>query len=99
MRQSARGHRASVSLPLRRALLKMTLAYVLHLLLGLLPPSGGWAYVNGYEISRDMAQIRRGLGWCPQHDILFENFTVKEHLSFYAQVRLWVAGCFLCIRS
>ncbi|XP_034526466.1 ATP-binding cassette sub-family A member 17-like, partial [Ailuropoda melanoleuca] len=49
--------------------------------------TGGWAYVNGYEISRDMAQIRRGLGWCPQHDILFENFTVKEHLSFYAQLK------------
>uniref|UniRef100_A0A7N5JZI9 ATP-binding cassette sub-family A member 17-like n=1 Tax=Ailuropoda melanoleuca TaxID=9646 RepID=A0A7N5JZI9_AILME len=58
-----------------------------YMLTGLLPPSGGWAYVNGYEISRDMAQIRRGLGWCPQHDILFENFTVKEHLSFYAQLK------------
>lgn len=71
----------------------MTLAYVLHLLLGLIPPSGGWAYVNGYEISRDMAEIRRSLGWCPQHDILFENLTVAEHLYFYAQVRLWVAHC------
>ena len=73
--------------------LNVTLAYVLHLLLGLIPPSGGWAYVNGYEISRNMAEIRQSLGWCPQHDILFENLTVAEHLSFYAQVRPQAAGC------
>lgn len=72
----------------------MTLAYVLYLLLlGLIPPSGGWAYIKGYEISRDMAEIQRSLGWCPQHDILFPDLTVAEHLSFYAQVRPWTAGC------
>lgn len=33
-----------------------------------------------------MAQIRKSLGLCPQHDVLFDNLTVAEHLSFYAQV-------------
>uniref|UniRef100_A0A8C7EX14 ABC transporter domain-containing protein n=1 Tax=Neovison vison TaxID=452646 RepID=A0A8C7EX14_NEOVI len=36
-----------------------------------------------------MAEIQRSLGWCPQHDILFPDLTVAEHLSFYAQVRPW----------
>ncbi|XP_032182961.1 ATP-binding cassette sub-family A member 17-like isoform X2 [Mustela erminea] len=57
------------------------------MLAGLIPPSGGWAYIKGYEISRDMAEIRRSLGWCPQHDILFPDLTVAEHLSFYAQLK------------
>ncbi|XP_047390364.1 ATP-binding cassette sub-family A member 17-like isoform X3 [Sciurus carolinensis] len=57
------------------------------MLTGLISPSSGQAYVNGYEISKDMVQIRKNIGWCPQHDILFDNFTVAEHLSFYAQLK------------
>jgi len=33
-----------------------------------------------------MEKIRKSLGLCPQHDILFDSLTVSEHLSFYAQV-------------
>ncbi|XP_066238945.1 phospholipid-transporting ATPase ABCA3 [Saccopteryx leptura] len=59
----------------------------LSILTGLFPPTSGRAYINGYEISQDMAQIRRSLGLCPQHDILFDNLTVAEHLYFYAQLK------------
>jgi ATP-binding cassette, subfamily A (ABC1), member 3 len=31
-----------------------------------------------------MKNIRRDLGVCPQHDILFDDLTVKEHLELYA---------------
>ncbi|KAF6122837.1 hypothetical protein HJG60_000032 [Phyllostomus discolor] len=58
----------------------------LSMLTGLFPPTSGRAYINGYEISQDMVQIRRSLGLCPQHDVLFDNLTVTEHLYFYAQV-------------
>ena len=60
------------------------------MLLGLITPSGGKAFINGYEISQDMLQIRKSMGWCPQHDILYDNLTVAEHLHFYAQVSQWV---------
>lgn len=33
-----------------------------------------------------MTLIRRSLGLCPQHDVLFDNLTVREHLLFYTQV-------------
>ncbi|XP_055991191.1 phospholipid-transporting ATPase ABCA3 [Sorex fumeus] len=59
----------------------------LSMLTGLFPPTSGRAYIGGYEISRDMAQIRKSLGLCPQHDVLFDNLTVAEHLSFYAQLK------------
>eukprot|EP00069_Balaena_mysticetus_P020158 bmy_02722T0 len=61
--------------------------YVFHLLLGLISPSSGQAYINGYEISQDMLQVWKSMGWCPQHDILFDNLTVAEHLYFYAQLK------------
>lgn len=59
----------------------------LSMLTGLFPPSSGRAYISGYEITQDMAQIRKSLGLCPQHDVLFDNLTVAEHLSFYAQLK------------
>ncbi|XP_058536334.1 phospholipid-transporting ATPase ABCA3 [Ochotona princeps] len=59
----------------------------LSMLTGLFPPTSGQAYIRGYEISQDMACIRKSLGLCPQHDILFDNLTVAEHLSFYAQLK------------
>uniref|UniRef100_A0A8C1NAB8 ATP-binding cassette, sub-family A (ABC1), member 3b n=1 Tax=Cyprinus carpio TaxID=7962 RepID=A0A8C1NAB8_CYPCA len=53
----------------------------------LFPPSSGRAYINGYDICQDMALIRRSLGLCPQHDVLFDNLTVREHLLFYTQLK------------
>uniref|UniRef100_A0A8C1UZ77 ATP binding cassette subfamily A member 3 n=1 Tax=Cyprinus carpio TaxID=7962 RepID=A0A8C1UZ77_CYPCA len=54
---------------------------------GLFPPSSGRAYISGYDICQDMALIRRSLGLCPQHDVLFDNLTVQEHLLFFTQLK------------
>lgn len=66
----------------------VTLRRCVPLPTGLHSPTGGQAYINGYEISQDMVLIRRSLGLCPQHDVLFDNMTVEEHLHFYAGVSL-----------
>ena len=34
--------------------------------------------------SLDMDKIRENLGVCPQHDVLFADLTVKEHLELFA---------------
>lgn len=31
-----------------------------------------------------MDDIRKFMGVCPQHDILFDNLTVREHLELFA---------------
>ena len=31
-----------------------------------------------------MEEIRKFLGVCPQHDILYDNLTVREHLELFA---------------
>jgi len=51
-----------------------------------LPPSGGTAYINGLDLRRDMVNIRKNLGLCPQHNVLFDTLTVHEHLTFFAKV-------------
>uniref|UniRef100_A0A8C9EZ84 ATP binding cassette subfamily A member 3 n=1 Tax=Pavo cristatus TaxID=9049 RepID=A0A8C9EZ84_PAVCR len=64
----------------------------LSMLTGLYSPTSGQAYINGYEISQDMVLIRRSLGLCPQHDVLFDNMTVEEHLHFYAGLKGYPAS-------
>uniref|UniRef100_A0A6I8PBH8 ATP binding cassette subfamily A member 3 n=1 Tax=Ornithorhynchus anatinus TaxID=9258 RepID=A0A6I8PBH8_ORNAN len=59
----------------------------LSMLTGLYPPTSGQAYINGAEISQDMVLIRKSLGLCPQHDVLFDKLTVAEHLYFYAGLK------------
>ncbi|XP_005351233.2 ATP-binding cassette sub-family A member 3-like [Microtus ochrogaster] len=47
----------------------------------------GEAYINGYNISDNMIEIRKDLSFCPQHDLLFDDLTLSEHLFFYWTVR------------
>jgi len=53
---------------------------------GFIPPTQGSAIVNGYDINEDIANVRDSLGLCPQHDILFDDMTVEEHLYFFGKV-------------
>jgi len=56
----------------------------LSMLCGLLPASTGSASFAGMAIFREMAKVREKLGVCPQHDVLFELLTPKEHLEIFA---------------
>ncbi|CAH6793032.1 Abca16 [Phodopus roborovskii] len=47
----------------------------------------GEAYINGYNISDNMTEIRKDLGFCPQHDLLFDDLTLSEHIFFYCTIK------------
>uniref|UniRef100_A0A8C2XHY4 P-type phospholipid transporter n=1 Tax=Cyclopterus lumpus TaxID=8103 RepID=A0A8C2XHY4_CYCLU len=55
----------------------------ISVLTGLFPPTSGTVYINGLDIRHDMDIIRRTLGVCPQHNVLFDILTVEEHVWFY----------------
>jgi len=59
----------------------------ISILTGLFPPSAGTAKINDLDIQKDMDQIRQSLGTCPQHNVLFDQLTVAEHLWFYARLK------------
>ncbi|XP_033100067.1 ATP-binding cassette sub-family A member 3-like [Anneissia japonica] len=59
----------------------------MSMLVGLIQPTGGRAYVNGYDIRREIEGVRSSLGLCPQHDVLFDELTVEEHLKFFAKLK------------
>uniref|UniRef100_A0A3Q3W3E5 P-type phospholipid transporter n=1 Tax=Mola mola TaxID=94237 RepID=A0A3Q3W3E5_MOLML len=55
----------------------------ISVLTGLFPPTSGTVYIKGMDIRYDMDIIRRTLGVCPQHNVLFDILTVEEHVWFY----------------
>ncbi|XP_071813575.1 phospholipid-transporting ATPase ABCA3-like isoform X2 [Apostichopus japonicus] len=59
----------------------------LSMLTGLFPPSKGTAIVNGHDIRTDIDGVHTQLGLCPQHDVLYDNLTVEEHLYFFAKLK------------
>ena len=59
----------------------------MSMLTGLFPPTSGTAYINGFDITTDIDLVRRSLGICPQHNILFDRLTVTEHLKFFALLK------------
>eukprot|EP00286_Rhodomonas_abbreviata_P007959 CAMPEP_0181335448 /NCGR_PEP_ID=MMETSP1101-20121128/26837_1 /TAXON_ID=46948 /ORGANISM="Rhodomonas abbreviata, Strain Caron Lab Isolate" /LENGTH=1401 /DNA_ID=CAMNT_0023445569 /DNA_START=43 /DNA_END=4248 /DNA_ORIENTATION=+ len=48
---------------------------------------GGSASIYGSSILSEMDQVRRSMGVCPQHDVLFEKLSVREHVLFFAQLK------------
>ncbi|KAJ0391642.1 hypothetical protein ATCC90586_011398 [Pythium insidiosum] len=59
----------------------------ISMLTGLLEPSSGDATLHGLSLRRDMDALRRLMGVCPQHDVLFPDLTVEEHLLFFATIK------------
>jgi hypothetical protein len=35
-----------------------------------------------------MEEIRKMTGICPQHDVLFDELSPREHLQFFARIRV-----------
>ncbi|XP_017334205.1 phospholipid-transporting ATPase ABCA1 isoform X2 [Ictalurus punctatus] len=59
----------------------------MSILTGLFPPTAGTVYIKGRDIRTDMDIIRRTLGVCPQHNVLFPMLTVEEHVWFYGRLK------------
>jgi len=60
---------------------------LISILTGLYPPSAGEAYLAGFNVNTEMKDIYLNIGVCPQHDILWDDLTVEEHLLFYARIK------------
>lgn len=60
---------------------------ILSLLTGSYPPTRGEAYINDYAISKNIIDIRRNLGFCPQKNLLFNELTLSEHLYFFLMLK------------
>ncbi|GJQ88078.1 hypothetical protein Trydic_g13091 [Trypoxylus dichotomus] len=60
---------------------------LMSMLTGMITPTTGTAIVNGHDIRTNMPQVRDSLGLCPQHNVLFDELTVAEHLRFFSRLK------------
>lgn len=59
----------------------------ISMLTGMIPPTSGAAKISGYDIVTDTESARKSLGLCPQHNVLFPDLTVAEHIIFYSRLK------------
>ena len=60
----------------------------MSILSGMTQPTAGTAVVNGHDITTHLSSAQASIGFCPQHNSLFENLTVAEHLWFFCKLKL-----------
>ena len=54
---------------------------------GLIPATSGDCVVYGNSIQTKMDAIRRNMGICPQHDVLYAQLTVLEHVELFGTIK------------
>ncbi|KAL8123535.1 hypothetical protein AgCh_011491 [Apium graveolens] len=59
----------------------------INMMIGLIKPTSGTAYVEGLDIRTNMDGIYSNMGVCPQHDLLWNTLTGREHLLFYGRLK------------
>jgi len=59
----------------------------LNMLTGVVLPSAGSATIGGHDVVSEQHQVRRLLGYCPQHDALLDRLTVREHLELFGRIK------------
>lgn len=59
----------------------------INMMIGLIKPTSGTAYVEGLNIRTNMDGIYSNMGVCPQHDLLWNTLTGREHLLFYGRLK------------
>ena len=59
----------------------------ISMLTGTLLPTAGYSVICGRDTRSHMNDIRKNIGICLQHDCLFPQLTVREHLEFFARIK------------
>ena len=55
---------------------------MMKIITGFLPPSSGEVLVNGLEVRNNLLEVRKMIGYLPEHNPLYQEMYVREYLSY-----------------
>lgn len=55
---------------------------LMKIICGFLPPSSGKATVNGFDVMEQSLDVRKNIGYLPEHNPLYPEMYIKEYLEF-----------------
>ncbi len=58
----------------------------IRMLCGLLLPSSGQAWVEGFDVFKETVSIKQNIGYMPQKFSLYDDLTVRENIEFFGGV-------------
>lgn len=61
---------------------------ILNCMCGYLPPDKGDVYINGINLYDNFDSLKKIIGYVPQSDIVYDNLTLYNMLSYTAKLRL-----------
>lgn len=59
----------------------------INMLTGFMNMTAGDALIYGKSVRTEFSAVRSDLGVCPQHDVLFDQLTGREHLRLFAKLK------------
>ena len=60
---------------------------LINMLTGMLEPDAGDCTIYDHSILNEMDEIRKNLGLCPQHNILWDDLTAREHIDYFGRLK------------
>ena len=61
---------------------------ILNCMCGYLKPSQGQVFINGVDLYQNFDALKKTVGYVPQQDIVYDNLTLRDMLSYTARLRL-----------
>ncbi|MDP4207533.1 MAG: gliding motility-associated ABC transporter ATP-binding subunit GldA [Bacteroidota bacterium] len=55
---------------------------MMKIICGFIPPSSGAVKVNGFDVLENPLEVRKNIGYLPEHNPLYPEMYVKEYLEF-----------------
>jgi ABC-2 type transport system ATP-binding protein len=59
---------------------------MMKIICGYLPPSSGTTKVNGFDVLENPIEVRKSIGYLPEHNPLYPEMYVREYLEFVGNI-------------
>ena len=59
----------------------------MRILTGFIPPTSGTAVVAGFDVVEHPREVKRRIGYLPEHPPIYKEMTVRSYLTFVARIK------------